>query len=310
MLMVIANLERITLRRVLLLATLMALLLSGCQRRATPELVVGGPLQATATATPITPSPRGEKETPPTATITATPAVTAPATRTPKPTFTPRSAATATRKAPAPTRTLPPLPVDAVRYTRGGINFGDPNRHISMAYPASLDGEGWTEFYDLELLVSEPTQQAFTQFISQFGGSVFVYADLASGSFVLNVHSGRLKATRQALEAEPLRQMLEGELYATESRETITANLAKLVGREFVFSQGEARSRFVVSQAARMGHAERAPYDASPGEISLFLGGLQQPERSFMMILCSGRQPDEPQTPFPGYFVLGLTQID
>ena len=178
-----------------------------------------------------------------------------------------------------------------MRYTRGGINFGDPNRHISMAYPASLDGEGWTEFYDLELLVSEPTQQAFTQFISQFGGSVFVYADLASGSFVLNVHSGRLKATRQALEAEPLRQMLEGELYATESRETINANLAKLVGREFVFSQGEARSRFVVSRA-RMGHAERAPI-CQPGEQR---SGGRRPAP-----LCDLRRRCEPQTP-PGYF--------
>ena len=80
---------------------------------------------------------------------------------------------------------------------------------------------------------------------------------------VLNVHSGRLKATRQALEAEPLRQMLEGEPYATESRETINANLAKLVGREFVFRRAR-HACFVVSQAARMGHAERAPYDASP----------------------------------------------
>lgn len=295
-----------------LLVTLMlaAVIAAGCGRRATPEAVVVAPLQATATATPMTPTARNEKEIPPTPTATTTPQATTTVTRTPRPTFTPRSSATATRAAPPPTRTLPPLPVDTVRYTRGGIDFGDGSGHISMAYPASLDGDGWTEFYDLELLVSEPTQQAYTRFISQFGGSVFVYADLPSGAFVLNVHSGRLKATRQALEAEPLRQMLEGELYSPYNRETINANLAKLVGREFVFAQGTTRTHFVVSQAARMGHAERAPYDASPGDISLFLGGLQQPERSFVMILCSGRQPDEPQTAFPGYFVLGLTAVE
>lgn len=293
-----------------MIALVMALVLVGCRRKATPEVVTGAPLQATATPTSLTPLPRNEKEAPPTATSTAAPAQAVATTPTPRPTFTAVSAPTVAQKALAPTLTPPPLPADNVRYTRGGINFGDATQRISMAYPASLAGEGWTEFYDLQLLVSEPTQRAFNQFISQFGGSVFVYADVASGAFVLNVHSGRLKATRQALEAEPLRQMLEGDLYATQSREIIDANLAKLVGREFVFSQGKTRSRFVVSQAARMDHAERAPYDASPGEISLFLGGLQQPERSFMMILCSGRQPDEPQTPFPGYFVLGLTQID
>ncbi len=179
-----------------------------------------------------------------------------------------------------------------------------------MAYPASLDGSGWTEYRDLVLLVSEPTQTAYRQFTTEFGGSVFVYADIPSGAFVLNVHSGRLKGSGQALEAEPLRQMIEGDLYSPLSREKIAANLEKLLGRTFVFSQESRRCEFVVTRAERMDNADRIVFESRPGDLSEYLGGLAEPERSFLLVFCSGRQPDEPNEPFPGYIILCLTAAE
>lgn len=295
----------------LVLVMLLSLLLLGaCSTAATPA--------DTSIVAPLTLPTRAAT---PTVTIVSP---TLKPTDSPEATEVPTDAPVATPTRPAPTPAVvssptPPLalvqsvaqPVavaDGQRYVRGGIDFGDGTQPISLAYPSDLDGEGWVEFDNIGLLISEETQQNFQQFITQFGGKVFVYADLPSGSFVLNVHSGSLRGSGEGLEAEPLRQMIEGKLHNAWPLETVEANLAKLVGRPFLISQGEHTAEFVVSQAARMGYADREVYKDYPGQLSLFLGGLQEPERSFLLIFCSGQQDGEPKETFPGYYVLGLTE--
>lgn len=244
----------------------------------------------------------------PTATLTAT----ATATRTPTATPTPMPTATATKRpvtATAPTATpgvrrtsISPQ----VRYRIGGLDFADPDAPLSMAYPADLEGEALTRFDDLEILVADVRGAQYRRFVSEYGGKVFVYPDNASGSFVLNVHDGVVVRTGRVLEAEPLRQLIEGNLHAPRPLAEIEARLERLVGRAFLFSQGDVTARFRLARARRMGAADVAYYQDKASRLSEFVAPFPDPRRAFILFFCSGRQPGEPAETFAGRYVLVL----
>jgi hypothetical protein len=133
-----------------------------------------------------------------------------------------------------------------------------------------------------------------------------VYGDAPSGSFVLNVHDGTLRGSGRALEAEPLRRLIEGDLYAPYSLDVIESNLTLLLGRQWVLAQNGLEVPFRLVKAARMNAADVAFYRDQASQLSAFIGGIADPRRSFMMFLCSGHQPGEPSGAFVGRYVLLL----
>lgn len=214
---------------------------------------------------------------------------------------------------PTPTAALP-MPSPPVsreeRYRLGGIDFGDPHAPLTIAYPADLEGDGWVTFEGLEILVADLRGIQYRRFVTEYDGQVFVYPEAASGRFVLNVHDGTLLRTGRVLEAEPLRRMIEGPLHNPLPLAEIEARLARLIGREFRFTQGETTARFRVVKARRMGATDVQRYRNRAGYLSEFVGGLSDPHRSFLMLFCSGRQPGEQGGTFAGRYVLVLELLD
>ncbi|MFO7697400.1 MAG: hypothetical protein R6X16_09615 [Anaerolineae bacterium] len=203
-----------------------------------------------------------------------------------------------------PTATAGPVP----RYTRGGVAFDAPER-LSLSYPASFDGPEWVRFVDLEVLMVDSTGESYLRFISEFDRQLYAYPETASGTFVLSVHDGTLSASGRELEAEPLRRLLEGSLNNPASLETIQANLTNLIGLTIEFAQQDRVGRFTVVQAKRMSANDVAEYQFKPMELSTFMDPIAHPETSFLLLFCSGRQPDEPRRPFPGRYVLVLQDV-
>ena len=267
----------------------------------------------------------------PTATATRTPTVSPTATVTPTETRTsvPTATQTPTQNPSVPPTALPPTAVvptavaptatpqtanvpspTRARYRIGGIDFGDPNAPLSIAYPAALDGDAMTRFDDLEILVADLYGIQYRRFATEYGGNVFVYLDAASGSFVLNVHDGVVTRTGRVLEAEPLRQLIEGNLRSPRPLPEIEARLERLTGREFQFSQSGVTARFRLVRTHRMGADEVAAYRNRANRLGEVVAPFPDPSRAFIMFFCSGRQPGEPNEPFPGRYVFVLELID
>jgi hypothetical protein len=179
-----------------------------------------------------------------------------------------------------------------------------------MAYPASLDDRSMTHYNSLSILVADSAGTQYQKFSTKFGGSVYVYSEMATGSFVLSAHSGVMAGSGRALEAEPLRQLIEGNIHAARPMAEIEARLERLIGREFTFSQGDATARFRLVRARRMGAATVAEYRHKAGRLSEFVAPVADPGRSFILFFCSGRQSGEPQQTYAGRYLLVLELID
>jgi hypothetical protein len=138
---------------------------------------------------------------------------------------------------------------------------------------------------------------------------VFAYPDTPANTFVLAVHDGTVAASGRELEAEPLRHFVEGSRHNPYALETIGEKLAALVGMRIEFEQHERSAQFAVVQAKRMSANDVSEYLYKPMELSTFMDPIASAETSFLLLFCSARQPDEPQRPFPGRFVLVVEEI-
>jgi len=198
-----------------------------------------------------------------------------------------------------------PGPENGGRYLCGGIDFSG-DAPICIAYPSNWQGAEMAVFTDLEILLRDTKGKNLQRFMRELGGKVFVYPDVPSGSFVLSIHDAHLKATGEPLEAEPLRELLEGDLHHPYPLPTIEANLKRLVGMPFIIEQGDHRSTFIVTQARRMGYDDVEQYRYRASQLSNFMEPMEAPNRSFLLLTCSGRQPNEPEMLFPGRYVFVL----
>ncbi|MHB1295890.1 MAG: hypothetical protein ACYC4R_12950 [Anaerolineae bacterium] len=194
----------------------------------------------------------------------------------------------------------------------GGIDFADAETLLGIRYPTDLE---WRNFYDLpgvQVLVSDAEGKSIALFyaIAQWGNvpKIFVYPDTLTGMPILSIHDGTYR--QQPMEAEPLRVMLEGNLYSTYPLETIETNLERLTGAAFTFTQGNTRSEFVVKDAIRMDAETTEAFTHRAGELSSQFDTIGDPAKSILILICSGRQPDEPNEHFPGRFVLLLEHAD
>jgi hypothetical protein len=237
------------------------------------------------------------------------------ATATPRPSATPvptRPTATATSTgtatpAPIPTA-IPATAGDA--FTIGGIRLADGDTPLTLAYPASWEGDRHT-VADIDLLVSDAEGRSMAVFsaIGSWLGEhkVFVYPDTASGRPVLSIHDGTYSGV--PLEAEPLRQLIEGGFHSPFAEDKIAENLDRLEGERFTLAQGDAVAEFEVVDGVRMDAETTVAYRDRPGDISTLLAPLERPEDSFLILMCSTRQPDEPDEIFPARFVLALSLV-
>jgi len=203
---------------------------------------------------------------------------------------------------PVPTET--PVP----RYLRGGIAFDAPEP-LTLAYPVSFDSDQWVRFRDLEVLMADQLGENYRRFITEYDHQLYAYPETLSGTFVLSIHDGTLSSGRE-LEAEPLRQLIEGPLHSTYDLDTIQENLDRLLGTEFAFERAGKVARFEVVQALRMSANDVAEYQYRAMELSLTMDPIASPGTSLLVLFCSGRQPDEPRRPFPGRYVLVLEEIE
>ncbi|NLT73889.1 MAG: hypothetical protein GXX94_06800 [Chloroflexi bacterium] len=218
----------------------------------------------------------------------------------------PQNAVASDPRAGLPPYVMGPTVEPQARYLVGGLNLGDASASISIAYPAALEGPEMARFDDLAILPVDMDGTNYARFVSEYGGKVFVYPDGLSGSVVLNVHDGTLRGSGRILEAEPLRRLIEGDLYAPYSLDVIEANLQRLLGREWLVEQNGVQGRFRLVRASRMNAQEVAFFRERAALISAFVGGIPDPTRSIIWLMCSGRQPGEPSGAFVGRYVLLL----
>ncbi len=205
-----------------------------------------------------------------------------------------------------PPYTMGPTVEPGQRYLVGGLHLGDAAAPINLAYPASFDGADMTRFDDLLILPVDHNGTNYRRFGTEYGGKVFTYPDALSGSVVLSVHDGTLRGSGRVLEAEPLRRLIEGDLYAPYDVEVIETNLRRLLGREWVLEQNGIQARFRLVSAKRMNATDVAFFHDKAALVSAFIGGIPDPGRSVIMFFCSGRQPGEPSGTFVGRYVLLL----
>ncbi|MHB0857142.1 MAG: hypothetical protein ACYC5M_06175 [Anaerolineae bacterium] len=307
-------------KQMLVLSLLVTLTISGCTGA---DSQAGNPPSGTATAsaatatlasgpvvtaTPTVPAPTNTP--PPTVLPSPTASPTAEPTNTPRPTSTPTSTATPTVAPATATPTTPPSPTarPGSAFEVGGIDFADMTRRLGIRYPSDLDRQNHHDLPGVDVLVSDGEGKSIALFyaIGQWGGvpKIFVYPDTLSGMPVLSIHDGTYR--QQPMEAEPLRAMLEGNLYSTYPLETIQENLVRVRGAVFAFTQGDVRSEFVVKQAIRMDAITTESYRYRAGELSGLFDSIENPAESILILICSGRQPDEPNEHFPGRFVFLL----
>jgi hypothetical protein len=245
------------------------------------------------------------------ATVSATP-ITRPATVRPA-TVRPTQAPT---RAPSPTGTPAPLVVETPSpapdaFSIGGINLADGTAPLTMRYPRTWDGGDEVVVEGIDLLVSDGDGSSLAYF-SNIGAwlgdhKIFVYPDTASGRPVLSIHDGTYAGV--VLEAEPLRQLIEGSFRNPYPLETIHENLALLAGLRIVLEQRGVVAEFEVVEAVRMDADTTLAYRERPGELSTLLAPLPRADDSFLILICSTRQPNEPEEIFPARFVLAVQLV-
>ncbi len=198
-------------------------------------------------------------------------------------------------------------PAADVWHRVGGIDLADESLSLGLSYPIDADWEITHKLENLRILVSDNTGANLNRFeaIGEWPYSVFVYPDTYSQIPVLSVHDGYY-AGRQ-LEAEPLRYLIEGPLTSPYAAATIDKNLRALVGAPFQLAQGDRVVTLKVAQAIRMDAQTIARYASRAGELSTLLGPTSGPGSSVLVLICSARQPGEPNLLFPGRFLLELS---
>lgn len=297
----------------LALAAALAVILAGCVVQPATDATPGeNPAAPTASASPIsTAASASPTERAPNATPTAAPVAHEAPTATPIAPASPEPLPTA---APPPTvapRVDPTATEVADAFVIGGINLADAGTPITISYPRDLDGDGRVTVTGVDILVSDEAGTSLATFsnIGSWLGThkVFVYPDTVSGRPIVSVHNGTYAGV--PLEAEPLRRMLEGPVFSPHAAEIVQENLARLVGARFALEQGDAAAEFEVTQAIRMDAATTADFSTRAGELSTLLEPLEEPEHTFLWLMCSTRQPGEPDVIFPARFVLALKLV-
>ncbi len=282
-------------KRAAVLCVLLAVaILAGCAPAGGSAAVAGGP--AGGAQGPV-PTRTAMLEVEPSATATEVPPT---AVATPSPT-------------PSPTATPGPIvvPTSSARenaFSIGGIDLASSTTQLTLRYPKALDSEEQVVVEGIDLLVSDSdgTNLAVFSNIGSWLGQhkIFVYPDTASGRPVLSVHDGTYAGV--VLEAEPLRQLIEGSFRSPYAVDAIAENLKGLEGRRFVLEQDGAAAEFEVVEGVRMDADTTLAFRERPGELSTLLDPLPNPQDSFLILICSTRQPNEPDEIFPARFVLAL----
>lgn len=195
------------------------------------------------------------------------------------------------------------------RYLIGGINFADQENPITIEYPQNFRQDQTVIFRGVKILVSDQTGSNYQVFENQPGNKAFVHSDIPSGTFILNLHDGWLLQfgiAQEPLEAEPLRKLIEGDLRNTYPIETIEANLARIIGFPFLVRQKSQSAQFVITQAKRLDATLTQEFREIESAVSLALEPISNPENSFILMICSGRQPNEPNEDFTGRYLFVL----
>lgn len=200
---------------------------------------------------------------------------------------------------PVRTPTLEATPTPLKEYLIGGINFVD-GETIDIAYPGNFEGTEKVEFENLQIFVSNESGGDFKT-LSEFGSEnkVMVYQDIPNKTLILNLRGGHHLLNNEPKEAEPLRELIEGNKVLPYPEEKIKPNLKKIIGLPFFISQKGQISRFVITQAKRINAEETRKIFDKPEDLSLFLKPIENPQNSFLLLICSSRQLTEP---FDGLF--------
>ncbi len=270
-------------------------------------------LPRTSTDTPTT----APTDTPqPTATVTAspsptsTPSPTATATHSPTPQPTLADTSAPTDSAPVSTATpfeSPPTPRPNLFYI-GGINFAATSEPLTMIYPTDWARSDWLTLEGVDILISDATG-ANLRLFNDIGSwvpdhKIFVYADGLTGVPVLSIHDGYW--SRRPLEAEPLRELIEGSVRSPYDLATIEANLERLQGHPVTFAQGGSQATFLVRDALRMDAETTNAYLYKPGRVSELFSEGQVTQETLIVLICSAGQPNEPDETFPARFLILL----
>ncbi len=243
------------------------------------------------------PSEEGSTNTPMAApTETTTPAQTATSTTEPAPPTSPP----ATRRPTASPR--------SGSLVVGGIDLAASSQPLTLAYPTDWERADWLMLEQVGILLSDATGESLRIFddIGSWrpGHRIFVYADGPTGVPILSIHDGYW--ARQPLEAEPLRALIEGTVASPYALATIEANLERLRGHPVVFGQGDQEARFVVRRAVRMDAETTSAYLSRPAYLSERFPDGEVTSDTLIVMICSARQPNEPNETFPARFLLLL----
>lgn len=228
-----------------------------------------------------------------------------------RPTFTPATPRPSATHTPAPMPTAEPSPATVGDpFTIGGIRLANGDAPLTLTYPSSWDGDRHT-VADIDLLVSDPEGESLALFdaIGTWLGEhkIFVYPDTTSGRPVLSIHDGTYSGV--PLEAEPLRLLIEGSFHNPYPADKIEERLIRLRGERFTLEQDGNVAEFEVVDGVRMDAATTVAFRDRPGDISTLVEPLERPEDTFLVLICSTRQADEPQEIFPARIVLALSLV-
>ncbi|MGC9361034.1 MAG: hypothetical protein ACP5G7_11800 [Anaerolineae bacterium] len=283
---------------------------------------VDGAASPTATARPtVAATPSLEPTDTPIPTVTMTPS--------PSPTAMPSPTTTATRTptlrptladTTAPTNSAlvntatpfesPPTPRSDSFYI-DGINLAATSEPLTISYPTDWARSDWLTLEGVDILVSDATG-ANLRLFNDIGSwvpdhKIFVYADGLTGVPILSIHDGYW--SRRPLEAEPLRELIEGSVRSPYDLATIKANLERLQGHPVTFGQGGSEATFLVRDALRMDAETTNAYLYKPGRVSELFPEGQVTQETLIVLICSARQPDEPDETFPARFLILLAYV-
>ena len=274
---------------------------------------------ATEPSVETTAAPVASSVASPTAMTSATPSplmtevvATATSTATPTEAATPTLSETATNIPAPPTSppltTVPTRSSGAARFVIGGVDFSSVAQPLTMSYPTDWERANWLMLENVGILLSDVTGESLRVFddIGSWrpGHRIFVYADTPTGVPILSIHDGYW--SRQPLEAEPLRAMIEGAVGAPFALSSIQANLERLRGHPMLFGQAEREARFTVRNAVRMDANTTSAYLYRPAHLSELFPEGEVTGDTLMILICSTRQPDEPDEVFPARFLILL----
>ena len=190
----------------------------------------------------------------------------------------------------------------------GGIDFAASSQPLTIAYPTDWDRADWLTLEQVGILLSDATGESLRIFddIGSWrpGHRIFVYADGPTGVPILSIHDGYW--ARQPLEAEPLRALIEGTVASPYAIATIEASLERLQGHPLVFGQGDQEARLVVRRAVRMDAETTSAYLYRPAYLSERFPDGEVTSDTLIVMICSARQPNEPNETFPARFLLLL----